>query len=92
LPSLKLSLKLKLKYQKQLNKKNRSHLENLLTNQRKIFDDMFAIAHMNNSACSYSAKYVRIHPIFMSIIFHHYRQLMQLTQRESSRLRLKKSI
>jgi hypothetical protein len=45
---------------------------------------MFDIAHMYNSACSYSVKYVRMHPIFMSIIFHHYRQLMQLTQREQS--------
>ncbi len=46
--------------------------------ERKIFDDMFAISHLYNSACSYSAKYVRIQPIFMFIIFHHYKQLMQL--------------
>ena len=55
--------------------------------ERKIFDDMFAISHLYNSACSYSAKYVRIHPIFMSIIFHHYKRLMQLTK--SSRLKPK---
>ena len=55
--------------------------------ERNIFDDMFAISHLYNSACSYSAKYVRIHPIFMSIIFHHYKGLMQLTK--SSRLKPK---
>ena len=49
---------------------------------RKILDDMFGISHLYNSACSYSAKYVRIHPIFMSIIFHHYKQLMQLTEQQ----------
>jgi hypothetical protein len=47
---------------------------------RKIFDKLFSIAHMYNSACSYSANPIRIHPIFMSIIFHHhYKQLMLLT-------------
>jgi hypothetical protein len=48
--------------------------------ERKIFDDMFAISHLYNSASSYSAKYVRIQPIFMSIIFHHYKQLTKLTE------------
>ena len=37
---------------------------------RKIFDEMFSIAHLYNSASSYAAKPIRIHPIFMSIIFH----------------------
>jgi hypothetical protein len=45
---------------------------------RKIFDDMSTISHLYNSVCSYSVKYVRIHPIFMSIIFHHYKQLTKL--------------
>jgi hypothetical protein len=47
---------------------------------RKIFDDMFDISILYNSASSYSAKYVRIHPIFMSIIFHHYKQLLEITE------------
>jgi hypothetical protein len=47
---------------------------------RKIFDDIFAICHLYNSASSYSAKYVRRHPIFMSIIFHHYKQLSKLSK------------
>jgi hypothetical protein len=49
--------------------------------ERKIFDDMFAISHLYASACSYSAKYIRIHPIFMSIIFHHYKQLIKLSDK-----------
>lgn len=47
---------------------------------RKIFDDMLAVSHLYNSAASYSAKYVRIHSIFMSIIFHHYKQLSKLSE------------
>ena len=39
---------------------------------RKLFDRMFSISHLYNSACSYAAVPVRIQPIFMSIIFHHY--------------------
>jgi hypothetical protein len=46
--------------------------------ERKIFDDMFSISHLYNSACSYSVKYIRIYPVFMSIIFHHYKQLTKL--------------
>jgi hypothetical protein len=56
-------------------KELKSFRNSLDKSERKIFDDMFAISHLYNSACSYSAKYVRIHPIFMSIIFHHYKQL-----------------
>jgi hypothetical protein len=47
---------------------------------RRIFDDMFDISILYNSASAYSAKYVRIHPIFMSIIFHHYKQLLEITE------------
>ena len=47
---------------------------------RKIFDDIFDFSVLYNSASSYSAKYVRIHPIFMSIIFHHYKQLLTMSE------------
>jgi hypothetical protein len=57
----------------------KSFRNSLAKSERKIFDDMFAISHLYNSACSYSAKYVRIHPIFVSIIFHHYKQLTKLS-------------
>jgi hypothetical protein len=36
---------------------------------RKLFDSMFSICHLYNSACSFAAKPIRIQPIFMSIIF-----------------------
>jgi hypothetical protein len=58
----------------------KSFRDSLDKSERKIFDKMFSIAHMYNSACSYSAKYVRIQPIFMSIIFHHYKQLTKLSE------------
>lgn len=47
----------------------------------KIFDDMFDISILYNSASAYSAKYIRIHPIFMSIIFHHYKKLTEISER-----------
>jgi hypothetical protein len=47
---------------------------------RKTFDNMFSIAHLYNSASSYAAKPIRIQPIFMSIIFHHYKQLMEIKE------------
>jgi hypothetical protein len=47
---------------------------------RKAFDNMFSIAQLYNSACFYAAKPIRIQPNFMSIIFHHYKQLMEIKQ------------
>jgi len=47
---------------------------------RKIFDQMFSCALLYNSAASYAGKPIRIHPIFLSIIFHHYRQLLNLSK------------
>jgi hypothetical protein len=47
---------------------------------RKTFDAIFDIVHLCNSACSYTAKPIRIHPIFMSIIFHYHKQLMEIKE------------
>jgi hypothetical protein len=58
------------------NKKRGKSFEVLDKSDRKTFDNMFSIAHIYNSACSYAAKPIRIQPIFMSIIFNHYKQLM----------------
>ena len=44
-------------------------------NDKKTFDDMFSIARLYNSACSYASIPIRIHPIIMSIVFHHYKTL-----------------
>ena|SRR5688572_5964334 len=56
---------------------------------RKVFDDMFAISILYNSASVYSTKFVRIHPIFMSIIFHHYKQLLRISE-ELNQMKRKK--
>ncbi len=45
---------------------------------RKLFDRMFSIERLYNSACMYAANPIRIQPIFMSIIFHHYKTLKRL--------------
>jgi hypothetical protein len=47
---------------------------------RKVFDGMFSSCLLYNSACSFAAKPIRIQPIFMSIIFHHYKQLMKIKE------------
>jgi hypothetical protein len=47
---------------------------------RRIFDEMFSNSHLYNSACSYAANPIGIRPIFMSIIFHHYKELMRLSK------------
>ena len=47
---------------------------------RKAFDKMFSIAQLYNSASSYAAKPIRIQPIFMHIIFHHFRRLRKIKE------------
>jgi len=44
----------------------------------KLFDKMYATCHLYNSACMCAANPIRIQPIFMSIIFNHYRILKEL--------------
>jgi hypothetical protein len=52
---------------------------------RKLFDRMFSIERLYNSACSYAASPIRIQPIFLSIIFDHYKTLKKLDEQEKSR-------
>ena len=47
---------------------------------RKTFDNMLLAVSLYNSVSSYAARPIRIHPIFMSIIFHHYKQLIKIKQ------------
>ncbi len=44
---------------------------------RKKFDDMWDIPRLYVSACSNSVQYVRLHPILMSILLYHYKQLTE---------------
>jgi hypothetical protein len=46
---------------------------------RKVFDEMFSISHLYNSDCPYAANPIRTRPILMSIMFHHYKELMSLS-------------
>ena len=55
----------------------REHLDKA---ERKEFDDMFTIPRLYLSACSGAVKLVRIFPIFMSIAFHHYKELLQMVE------------
>jgi hypothetical protein len=41
---------------------------------------MFSIAQLYNSASSFAAKPIMMQPIFMSIIFHHYKQLLKIKE------------
>ncbi|MDF2737055.1 MAG: hypothetical protein K0S93_911 [Nitrososphaeraceae archaeon] len=54
-------------------KQYRKYLNN--KNDRKVFDNMFSTAVLYSSACSYSVIPIRIYPIMMSIVFHHYKIL-----------------
>jgi hypothetical protein len=45
--------------------------------ERKEFDDMWDIPKLYISACSNSVQLVPLHPIFISILFHHYKELVK---------------
>ena len=45
---------------------------------RKKFDEMWDIPRLYTSACSYAVQPVRLHPILMSILLHHYKELTEL--------------
>ena len=61
-------------------KERKSFRNSLDKADRKIFNQMFSIVHLYNSASSYPTKPIRIQPTFMSIIFHHYKQLAKLSK------------
>src|SRR5215203_1487567 len=44
---------------------------------RKKFDEMFELPKFYISACSNSVQYVRLHPILMSILLYHYKELTE---------------
>jgi len=51
---------------------------------RKMFDEMFSYSRLYNSAGSSACRPVIVHPILMSIIIEHYKQLknLELTQQD----------
>jgi len=48
---------------------------------KKIFDEIFLLARLYNTASYQSVRPVRIQSILMSIIFHHYKRLFQFYKR-----------
>jgi hypothetical protein len=49
----------------------------LAKKERKDFDDMWDIPTLYITACSNSVQLALFHPIIMSILFHHYKQLKE---------------
>jgi hypothetical protein len=47
------------------------------TDRKKLDDEMFDISRSYISACSNSVRPVRLHPILMSILLHHCKQLKE---------------
>lgn len=52
----------------------RKYLKN--KKDKKLFNEMFSVARLYNSACSNAVNPIRIFPILMSIIFHHYKKIL----------------
>jgi hypothetical protein len=44
---------------------------------KKDFDDMWDVPRLYITACSNAVSLVPLHPIFISILFHHYKQLKE---------------
>ena len=57
--------------------------------ERREFDDMFDIPRLYLSACSNSVQLVPLHPIIMSILFHHYKELKECMKRVEETLEAK---
>jgi hypothetical protein len=45
--------------------------------ERKLFDEMWDIPRLYVSACSNSCQLVPLQPIVISILFHHYKELLR---------------
>lgn len=52
--------------------------EQLDKSERKVFDEMVSYSRLYNTAGVGACKSVLLHPILMSIIFEHYKQLRKI--------------
>ncbi|MDQ3967476.1 MAG: hypothetical protein M3275_03670 [Thermoproteota archaeon] len=60
--------------------------------ERKKFDEMWDIPRLYASACSNSCQLVSLHPIVMSILYHHYNELKKcIKQVEQMEARVNRS-
>ncbi len=48
---------------------------------KKSFDDVFATARLYISACMMGCRPVRLESIFMAVIFHHFKQILSLCEK-----------
>ncbi len=53
---------------------------------RRLFDQMFSYSRLYNSACSNACRPVIVHPILLSIIFEHYKQLRKMKSKTPTQL------
>ena len=58
---------------------------------RKLFDNMFSISILYNSACVCCANPIRIQPIIMSILFQHYKELSKISKELEANKEIKAS-
>ncbi len=56
----------------------KSFRQNLKKEDREKFDEMFSLSKLYNSACSIQNDPILIRTVMMSILFHHYKQLLVL--------------
>ncbi len=59
-------------------RKWKSFREQLDKSERKVFDEMLSYSRLYNTAGVGACKPVLLHPILMSIIFEHYKQLRKI--------------
>ena len=45
--------------------------------EKEVFDEMWDIPRLYASVCSNSCQLVPLHPIIISILFHHYKELKE---------------
>jgi len=58
---------------------------------RKLFDNMFSISVLYNSACVCCVNPIRIQPIIMSILFQHYKELSKISKELEANKEIKAS-
>ena len=71
IPSFRIAL-----YQEE--KKWKNFRDALDKKDKKTFDEMFATARLYISSCMMSCRPVRLQPILMSVVFHHFKQILHL--------------
>ena len=60
--------------------------------KRKMFDEMWDIPKLYISACSNSVQPVPLHTILVSILFHHYKELMECSKQVEEMMKGRRSV